>query len=667
MLLALSLSVIALGIAWISADRWDGQPSIPAPANASLVDSGWSRYGNDQGGSRYSSASQISRETLDHLEPVWIFRTGENGAGFRSGYKHSFQATPVLAGGTLFFSTAFNRVFALDAETGMERWKFDARIDPDTGYSEASNRGVVTWIDQTAPIGQPCRERIFTGTLDARLIALDAANGRPCADFAEGGHADLKAALRDEDRGIAYPVTSPPVVIKDMVVLGSGMHDNWKAHLGLGTVWAYDARNGGLLWKWHAIPRNPEDENAADWRPEQAARTGTANVWAPLSVDERRGLVFAATGSASPDYFGGERLGNNRHANSLVALDAASGDVVWSRQLVHHDLWDYDIPAQPVLAEIERDGIPVPVVIQATKMGLVFTFHRESGEPFFPVDERPVPASDVPGEASWPTQPFPVKPPPLAPQRAIGPDDAWGLTPWDRGECRELISNLRSEGIYTPPSFEGTVMIPGNAGGSNWGGIAWDPARQRVIANSIHLPFVVALIPRQDFESERDSGKYPGTEFSPQLGTPYGMRRTPLMSSWGLPCVEPPWGTLTAVDMSKGEILWQVPLGTTRDNSPLPFGLNLGMPGLGGPLILANGLVFIAAAMDNYLRAFDIESGEELWRGRLPAGGQATPMTYQLNGRQYLVIAAGGHGSLGSTRGDYLVAFALANSISSGK
>ena len=354
-LLVILLSLLALGIAWLLADHWSEELARPASAEAGLADIGWPRYGNDQGGTRFSTAGQVNRDNLERLAPVWTFRTGETGEGYRSGYKHSFQATPVLAGDTLYFSTAFNRVFAIDAQNGTERWRFDAQIDPDTGFSEVSNRGVVHWADQAVSPGKPCRERIFVGTLDARLIALDAATGKRCKDFAGNGETDLKAALRDEDRGVAYPVTSPPVVVNDTVVLGSGMIDNWKAHLGLGTVWAYDARNGELRWKWHAIPRMPDADNAADWRPEQAARTGTANVWSPLSVDEELDLVFAATGSASPDYYGGERLGNNRHANSLVALDAASGEVVWSRQLVHHDLWDYDIPSQPVLADIERD------------------------------------------------------------------------------------------------------------------------------------------------------------------------------------------------------------------------------------------------------------------------------------------------------------------------
>jgi len=654
-----TLGILGFAVAWLVADHWNGVTAQPAAAEPGLPDVGWPVYAGDPGGSHFSGAWQVNRDNVTRLAPAWVFRTGEIGEGYTSVYKHTFQATPILVRTTLYFSTAFNRVFAIDAETGAERWRFDAGIDPEPHYTEVSNRGVVYWVDPDARAGQPCKERVFVGTLDARLIALDAASGERCTEFAGNGEVALKAALREADRGRAYPVTSPPVVIGDTVVLGSGMIDNWKAHLGLGTVWAYDARTGELRWKWHAIPRDPSADNAADWLPEQAARTGTANVWSPLSVDTNRGLVFAATGSASPDYYGGERLGNNRHANSLVALEAETGEIVWSQQIVHHDLWDYDLPAQPTLADIERDGVRVPVVILPTKMGMLFTFHRDTGEPFFAIEERPVPASDVSGEQAWPTQPFPVAPPPLVPHRAMTENDAWGLTPIDRDECRKLIASLRSEGIYTPPSLQGTIMIPGNGGGSNWGGIGWDQQRQVAIANTLHFPFVVALIPRDDFETVRDSGLYPDTEFSPQLGTPFGLRRKPLISSWEMPCVKPPWGTLAAVDMVRGKILWQVPLGTTRDLSGLPFGLNYGLPGLGGPLVTAGGLVFIGAVMDDYLRAFDIDTGEELWRGRLPAGGQATPMTYQLGGRQYVVIAAGGHGSLGTRRGDYVVAFAL--------
>jgi quinoprotein glucose dehydrogenase len=624
-----------------------------------LPDVGWPHYGNDPGGSRFSVATQVNRENLEHLQPVWIFHTGETGDGYTSGYKHSFQATPVLAGQALYFSTAFNQVFSIDAESGEPLWHFDAGVDPGTHFSEVANRGVAIWHDDSGHPGDSCNSRVLVGTLDARLIALDANTGERCTDFGNNGETSLFDAIAPADRGVAYPVTSPPVVIGDTVVLGSGMIDNWKADLGLGTVWAYDVRSGEIRWTWHAIPRDAGQENAADWQPEQAARTGTANVWAPLSVDAELGLIFAATGSASPDYYGGERLGSNRHANSVVALQAASGQVAWAQQLVHHDVWDYDLASQPVLASINRDGMPVPVVIQATKMGLVFTFHRVSGEPYFAIEERPVPVTDVPGEVSSPTQPFPKAPPPLVPQHAMTRADAWGPTPWQRGECGDLIESLRAEGIYTPPSLKGTLMLPGNAGGSNWGGVSWDPGRQLLIANTMHLPFEVALIPREQYLQVRDSGDYPDTEFAPQEDVPYGMRRKALLSSLGLPCVKPPWGSLVAVDMVSGTIRWQIPLGTPRDMIPLPWGPSIGMPNTGGSLLLENGLIFIAAALDDVLRAFDTESGELLWSARLPAGGQATPMTYQVNGRQYIVIAAGGHGNMGSTRGDSLVAFAL--------
>jgi quinoprotein glucose dehydrogenase len=327
---------------------------------------------------------------------------------------------------------------------------------------------------------------------------------------------------------------------------------------------------------------------------------------------------------------------------------------------VHHDLWDYDVPAQPTLVTVVRDGRPIPAVVQATKMGHLFVLHRETGAPLFPVEERPVPASIVPGERSWPTQPFPVAPPALHPQR-LTPDDAWGLTPWDRGACRETMAALRSEGIFTPPSLQGTIIFPGNAGGTNWGSVAFEPQRGLVLVNTSRIPTVVRLIPRAQFAAAKAT--HPTKEISPQEGTPYAMRRDfdLLLSPIGLPCNPPPWGALAAVDLDDGAVRWEVPLGTTRDLAPVPIGIRWGTPNMGGPIVTASGLVFIAAAMDNYLRAFDVDSGEELWKGRLPAGGQATPMTYQVeaDGRQFVVVAAGGHGRMGTAPGDFVVAFAL--------
>jgi quinoprotein glucose dehydrogenase len=444
-------------------------------------------------------------------------------------------------------------------------------------------------------------------------------------------------------------------VFEDLVIVGSAIGDNRAVELESGMVRAFDVRSGKEAWRWDPNPRGGDDPARADWSEVALKRTGAANVWAPFSVDVARGLVLLPTSSASPDFYGGERLGDNRHANSLVALDARTGRLVWAQQLVRHDLWDYDIPAQPVLAELQRGGGRVPAVLQATKMGLLFAFERATGAPLFDIVDRPVPRSDVPGEQAAPTQRFPVAPPPLVSHAPLKPDDAWGLTPVDAWLCRKKLAQYRSEGIYTPPSLQGTLMLPSYAGGSNWGGIAFDGDRQLAFANVSNIAAVVRLIPREQVTAE-NAKDFPG--LSRQIGTPYAMSREIITSPLGLPCNPPPWGTLAAIDMGTGTIKWQVPLGTTRDMAPPPW-ITYGMPNMGGPIATDTGLVFIAAATDNYLRAFASDTGAELWRGRLPAGGQATPMTYSIAGRQYVVIAAGGHGIMGTTRGDYLVAFAL--------
>lgn len=363
--------------------------------------------------------------------------------------------------------------------------------------------------------------------------------------------------------------------------------------------------------------------------------------------------MYVPTGSASPDFYGGERPGDNRWANSVVALDSRTGALRWGRQLVHHDLWDYDLASQPSLVELQRDGRRVPAVIQATKTGFLYTFERASGTPVFPIVERPVPQDAVPGERPSPTQPYPVAPPPLVRQGPVTADDAWGVAWFDTRGCRARIAQYRSQGMFQPPSTRDSLMQPGNAGGVNWGSVAFDPARQLALVNAMNLPFVVALIPRAQFDAERAARTHPDAEYARQAGTPYGMRREVFKSALGVPCVKPPWGTLTAVDMQRGTIRWQVPLG---DTPYLPF--NLGMPAIGGPIVTAGGLVFVAASLDDRLRAFETDTGKRVWEVKLPAGGQTTPMTYAIGGRQYLVIAAGGYKG-DSTRGDYLIAYAL--------
>jgi len=454
-----------------------------------------------------------------------------------------------------------------------------------------------------------------------------------------------------------------------VVIVGSAIGDNRAADVERGVIRAYDAESGAQLWSFDPLPDSASHPAAADWSLAQAQSTGAGNAWGVMSVDQEHGLVLVPTGSASPDYYGGQRLGTNRFADSLLALDARSGHLVWQQQLIHHDLWDYDLAAQPVLGDVEVRGMPVPAVIQATKTGMLYVFERSHGQPLFPVTERRVPSSRVAGEQAWPTQPFSALPP-LAPQRAVLADDAWGLTVWDRGKCRKLIRALRNEGIFTPPDTRGTILTPGYIGGVNWGGVAFDQDHGRIIAAVNLSPMVVTLLSPAEYERELRSGDYPHSQFGRQAGTPYAMRREPLLSPWGLPCTAPPWGALVSVDLRHNRIAWQSPLGSTEGFTPwfLPAH-EFGMPNMGGPIATAGGLVFVAAAMDGYLRAFDIETGAELWKYKLPAGGQATPMTYRAGAsqRQYLVISAGGHGPLGTPRGDYVMAFALAPSATAAR
>ena len=621
-------------------------------------DAQWQSYGGDTGGTRHSAQTQINADNVDRLEIAWTYRTGELGVGFVSADKLAFEATPIQIDDTLYLSTPTDIVIALDAATGKHRWRYDPKIPRHLRYASVTSRGVTWWMDETAEPDDACAQRIFLGTLDARLIALDARTGRPCASFGHDGSIDLAKDVGATDRS-QYQVTSPPAVYKDLIVVGSSIGDNRGARLERGVVRAFDARTGEPRWSWDPLPSTPTQPMQSDEKEHATKPTGAANAWSLFSVDVGRGLVFVPTGSASPDHFGGQRPGTNEYANSLVALRAATGEVAWHRQLIHHDLWDYDLAAQPMLIDFEREGKAIAAVVQATKTGMLFVFDRESGEPVFEIVERAVPKSDVPGEFASPTQPYPATPPLLS-HAAITPQDAWGLTVFDRARCRELIGQYRSEGLFTPPGLRGSIVSPSAIGGVNWGSLAFDSERQLVFAAVNHLPMVTTLIPREHYELQRKSGRYPLSEFAPQAGTPYGVRREFLRSPLGLPCTAPPWGTLAAVDLRRNAIRWQIMLGSTRDRAPwfIPS-RTIGMPNLGGPMVTAGGLVFIAAATDNYLRAFDVDTGQQLWKGRLPAGGQATPMTYQSQGRQFVVIAAGGHGPLGTDRGDYVIAFAL--------
>jgi quinoprotein glucose dehydrogenase len=618
----------------------------------------WPAYGGDPGGQRYSPLAQVTRQNVGSLKLVWAAHTGDlshpkgnEGDATGCGRCHKgttrFEVTPLETGGRLLLSTAFNRALALDPATGKELWRFDPKlalnIDRNEGYT---SRGVAHWKDARGA-GGACSERVMLATVDARLFALDAANGKPCADFGQGGFVRLDVGVGSVQVG-QYGVTSPPVVVGNTVVVGSAIGDNRRVELEHGTVRAYDARTGALLWAWDPIPRSAGQPGYDTWTPEGARKTGAANAWAPLSVDSVRGLVFVPTGSASPDFFGGERKGANLFANSVVALEVATGKVRWHFQAIHHDLWDYDVVTQPTLTDVVLGGRRVAAVIAASKNGNLFILDRDTGKPLFPVEERPVPRSTIAGEEAWPTQPYPVKPRPLHPNAPVAASDLWGATPADLKACQAEFSRFRNEGAFTPPSLEGTLMFPGYAGGVNWGGVSVDPVRQLLVVNSLRLPAWVKLRARK-----------PGETGGNQAGTPYIMDRAIWSGPSGLPCVKGPWGLLTAIDLRTGDVKWEVPLGAVPKAPPQSDLAKWGSPNFGGSLVTAGGLAFISAAMDEFLRAFDVETGRELWKVKLPAGGQATPMTYSIGGRQYIAIAAGGHGNLGTTLGDQVVVFAL--------
>lgn len=625
---------------------------------------GWAHYGGDEGGSRFSSLTQIDRENVRNLELAWTYRTGAVAANPKLKMFIDFQATPILlpdeAGGHLIVCDPFTKVIALDPSTGEERWTYEPKFSKVPYAGRFKCKGLAQWRDTEADSDSACATRLYLPLPDLRLLAIDARNGDLCADFGADGAVDIKPlieALEPADGVIGAQLLSTAVIVSGVVVVTTTANKFKSASSINGAIRGFDARSGELRWTFDPLVRV-----AGDGLEPTPQNVGGANVWTLMSIDSERDLLFLPTASPAPNFWGVHRPGDNRYANSIVALRGSTGEVVWHFQVVHHDIWDRDMPSQPIVADIRREGETIPAVIQLTKSGMAFVFNRETGESLFPIEERPVPTDGVPNEQVSPTQPFTVKPPPLV-RQTLSPDDAWGFTFFDRNFCRKRIESLRHGSMYEPPSLQGTIMYPQVGGGSNWGGGAFDPQRNLLVTPVSQIPYYIRLIPRD--EVDPDTAKLPQAGAPMQFpgyigGTPYALEQGPLMSPLFSPCTAPPWNMLVAVDVAAGEIKWKVPFGVLDKLMPVPVPLNWGAPSAGGPIVTAGGLIFIGATSDSRVRAYDIDTGEELWQDKMPTSAMSTPMTYEANGRQYVVIAAGGH-SWYYAHGidDYLLAYAL--------
>ena len=630
----------------------------------------WSHYGASADGDSYSAADQINRSNVAQLVPAWTFHTDEDAAT-----QITFQSTPIEIEGDLFFCSPSNRVFSIDGDTGAENWSFDPQVNREK-IPFFVCRGVSHHRSQSAD--SVCASRLLMGTVDDRLLALDSKTGIPCPDFGVDGEVDLTTGLGTVMPGHHY-VSSPPAIIGDIAVVGSFIMDNQSTQQPPGVVRAYNVHTGELVWAWDVLHETAH----ARLNEGESYPLNTANVWSVISADEALGLVYLPTGNVPPDFFGGFRSAEqDRYPSSIVALDAATGNVRWSFQTVHHDIWDYDIGAQPVLLDFPlEDGTSAPALITATKWGDVFVLDRRTGEPLTEVIEKPVPQNPVEGEFLSPTQPFSVGFPSFAPAD-LSEEKMWGSSMFDQLWCRIAFKKRRYEGLFTPQSLQGTIQNPGNFGAVDWGSVSIDSERNLMLVNSTGMPFLQVLYTREQADElgfslwgsdvggasdDADSGgmvsaaaDVEGAAY-PLKGTPYGITSNPFLSPIGFPCHQPPWGELTAVDLTTRSVLWKRSIGTTDGHAPFGLAFPTGVFNLGGTAVTRGGLTFVSGTIDNFLRAFDTETGAELWRGRLPAGGQAGPMTYvsPKTGKQYVVIPAGGHVSMQTDLGDAVVAFAL--------
>lgn len=609
----------------LAASTW---PALASADRPPVINAGheWRVYGGNPAGTKYSPLDQIDTSNVGKLQVAWTYHTGDS----RRKPATTIECNPLVVKGVMYLTTAQMKLCALEAATGKLLWQYDPFDGVDEDEPRGVNRGVTYWQDGSD-------QRIFF-VARARLMAFDARTGKLIADFGQGGSVDLRHGLGRNIENLAYDVTSPGIVFRNLIIMGS-MCGEGPEPSAPGHIRAFDVHTGVMVWIFHTIPRPGEFGND-EWQGNSWRTTGGANDWGGMTLDEKRGWVFVSTGSAAFDFYGGQRLGSNLFANCVIALDAATGKRIWHYQIVHHDLWDRDLTCAPALVTLNIDGKQVDAAVQPTKFGQLFVLDRETGRPLFPVEERPVPPSDVPGEKAWPTQLQVLKPPPYA-RQTFTEDDITDISPEAHASVLDTFKKCRS-GTWQPPSLQGTIVFPGFDGGSNWGGGSFDPTTGWYYINSHDEPWIMTLVPAE-----------PGAGY-PYTHTGYNH----FVDEEGYAAIKPPWGRLTAYDLNRGEIAWQVVLGelkklTARGIPPT------GTQNIGGSIVTAGGIVFIGSTQDEMFRAFDKTNGKVLWEAQLPAGGYATPCTYEAGGKQYVVVAAGGGGKPRTRSGDAYVAFAL--------
>jgi quinoprotein glucose dehydrogenase len=622
------------------------------PALGGNVPAGeWHQYGRTQYGQRYSPLDQITTDNVSNLKVAWQYQTGDVKLPDDVG-ETTYQVTPLKVGDTLYMCTPHNWAIALDAATGKEKWKYDSNSGMNPDRQHQTCRGVTYYADPAATAGTTCATRVYLPTSDARLIALDAATGDVCTTFAENGVLQLEQGMPYNPAGYYYS-TSPPVITDGKIIIGGAVNDNYSTQSQSGVIRAFDVTSGALVWNWDS--GNPDVTTPL---PEgQVYTVNSPNSWSVFSYDEALGLVYIPLGNRVPDQLG---MGRSEHvekySSSIVALDIKTGAVRWVRQTVHHDLWDMDVPAQPALIDITRDGATIPALVGPTKQGDIYVLDRRTGEPIIAVKEVPAPTGAIPEDFSAPTQPvsgLTFMPEPLQEK------NMWGVTMFDQLACRIDFLSMKYEGRYTPPSLEGTIVYPGNFGTFNWGAVAVDPERQVMFGMPTYLAFTSRLVPRDQIPAKGQDEKGSEQGLNRNDGAPYGVFMGPFLGPLGIPCQAPPWGYVAGANLATGEIAYKHKNGTVYDMTPLPLPFKVGVPGIGGPMLTKGGVAFLGAAVDDYLRAYDVTSGRQLWEARLPAGGQATPMTYTVGQKQYVLIVAGGHGSVGTKPGDYVIAYTL--------